>query len=91
MKKYAIHLPENFGKISRAAYRALGANPIYAIGSKIFLTDESDTVDLPTATFDSFDELERWLNQSAIDWLSDRASGSDGADDAMADELENWL
>ena len=88
MKKYAIRLPEDFGKIASAAYRALGANPIYAIGSQIILTDESDDVDHPTETFENFETLENWLYQCAIDWLSDR--GAEG-DSLMADELERYL
>lgn len=91
-KRFEIDVPRNFSTSARAAFYALDGT-LYAIGNQLIYTDESKNVEMPYISADSYEELEAWLLQCAIDWINDcieEGLEGDAMFDAINDCLELW-
>ena len=85
MKKYRIHsLPEGFSMMAHFAFKALDGY-LYAIGTRLVLTDESDNIDEPRNEFNSFEALEDWLLRCVVDWVAE------GKNDPMFEAIEQQI
>ena len=91
-KRFEIDVPRNFSTIARAAFYALNGT-LYAIDNQLIYTDGSKNAELSYISTDSYEELEAWLLQCAIDWINDcveEGLEGDAMFDAINDCLELW-